>query len=131
MDGARDPNRRLASSELVRQLVDRVGSSTLRRVYRRYAAPGGPLLAGGLAYSALFALVPAFVLTIGVASLLLGSEADRAELVSILGRAFPPLLELIGPITSELERLSGSITVLGLIGSVGGASRFTTSLDAA
>ena len=131
MSDARDPNRRAARAELLRRVVDVVGSSTLRRVYARYSAAGGPLLASGLAYNALFAIVPAVVLAIGVAGALLGSGADRASFISIAGRAFPPLLELLGPVTTELENLSGSITILGLLGFAWGASRFTIALQSA
>jgi membrane protein len=131
MSDVRDPNRRAARAELLQRVVDVVGSSTLRRVYARYGAAGGPLLASGLAYNALFAIVPAVVLAIGVSSLLLGSGADRAFFVGIAGRAFPPLLELLGPVTSELENLSASITILGLLGFAWGASRFTIALEGA
>jgi membrane protein len=131
MGEARDPVRRAASSELLRRVVAVVSNSTLTRVYGRYAVAGGPLLASGLAYNALFAIVPAIVLTLGLASILLGSGADQTSLIEMAGRAFPPLLELLGPITSELERLSGSVTILGLLGFIWGASRFTIALDAA
>jgi membrane protein len=131
MGDARNPLRRTASAELLRRVVEIVASSTLSRVYLRYASAGGPLLASGLAYNALFALVPALVLALGVGSVLLGSESDRTSLVSILGRAFPPLLDLLGPVATELAQLAGSITILGLVGFIWGASRFTTALESA
>lgn len=131
MGDARKPLRRTASAELLRRVVEIVASSTLRRVYARYASAGGPLLASGLAYNALFALVPALVLALGVGSILLGSAADRTSLISILGRAFPPLLDLLGPVATELANLAGSITILGLLGFAWGASRFTTALESA
>jgi len=103
----------------------------LRRALDHYRAAGGPLLAGGLAYSALFAVVPAVVLALGVTGVLLGSSADRAAIVATAGRTFPPLRELLGPIVDELARLSASITLLGLIAFVWGASRFTVALQVA
>jgi len=103
----------------------------LRRALSSYRAAGGPLLAGGLAYSALFAVVPAVVLALGVTGVLLGSSADRATIVATAGRTFPPLRELLGPIVDELARLSASITLLGLIGFVWAASRFTVALQVA
>ena len=131
MADARDPKQRAASSELLKRIVDAVANSTLRRVYARYASAGGGLLASGLAYTALFAIVPAIVLAIGVAGVLLGAGADRASFIDMAGRAFPPLLELLGPVTLELENLSASITILGLLGFAWGASRFTIALEAA
>lgn len=131
MSGASDPKRRAASSRLLLRVAGAVGSSTLRRVYVRYDAAGGPLLASGLAYNALFAIVPAVVLAIGVSGALLGSDADRGSFVAVAGRAFPPLLELLGPVTAELENLSASITILGLLGFAWGASRFTIALEGA
>ena len=128
---ARNPRRRAASPEIVHRAGEALAGSTLRRVYRRYAAAGGSLLASGLAYSALFAIVPAVVLALGAGTALLGSPADRAAFIRVAGRAFPPLVDLIGPLTSELESLSASITVLGLIGFAWGASRFTLALQSA
>lgn len=126
MGDARNP-----APELLRRAVDLVANSTLRRVYGRYAAAGGGLLASGLAYNALFATVPALVLTLGVTTALLGSDTNRDSLIGIAGRAFPPLLDLLDPVTSELENLSASITILGVVGFAWGASRFTTALQAA
>ena len=131
MSDASGPKWRSASSGLVKRIVAAVGSSTLLRVFGRYDGAGGPLLASGLAYNALFAIVPAVVLAIGVSSVLLDSDADRASFVQIAGRAFPPLLELLGPVTAELENLSASITILGLLGFAWGASRFTIALEGA
>ena len=127
----REPIRRAASAELLRRIVAVVGGSTLSRVYGRYAAAGGPLLASGLAYNALFAIVPAIVLALGITTALLGSGGGRGSLVNAAGRAFPPLLDLLGPVTAELEDLSASITILGLLGFAWGASRFTIALESA
>jgi membrane protein len=131
MGDARNPLRRTASAELLKRVVEIVANSTLQRVYSRYASAGGPLLASGLAYNALFALVPALVLALGVGTVLLGSQADKTSLISVLGRVFPPLLDLLGPVATELAELAGSITILGLVGFVWGASRFTTALESA
>ena len=112
-------------------IVGRATSSTVQRVLERYASAGGGLLANGLAYSALFAIVPAIVLALGAATLLLGPGADRAAFVDAAGRAVPPLRDLLDPILTELDRLSGSITILGIAGFVWGASRFTIALERA
>src|SRR5262245_11111339 len=116
-----------------RERLDRLarlaGGSTARRVLARYGATGGSLLANGPAFTACFAIVPAFVVALGVAVPLLGSTTDRSSLIQAAGRAFPPLLDLLGPVSEELDRLSGSITVIGLVGFVWGASRFSVALQ--
>lgn len=111
-----------------------LGSGRARRVRRiadRYGAAGGALLAGGLAYSALFAVVPAVVLVLGVVGLLLGGDADRAAVAEAIGRAIPPLRPLLEPALDELAGLSASMSVLGFIVLVWGASRFAASLEIA
>lgn len=102
-----------------------------RRVYQRYASADGPLLAGGLAYSALFAVVPAVVLALGASAVLLGQGPDRSAVVAAAGRVFPPLRDLLRPVADELARQSTSITLLGVVGFAWGASRFTIALQSA
>ena len=103
----------------------------LRRIADRYGSAGGALLAGGLAYSALFAVVPAVVLVLGLVGLLLGEDADRTAVAEAIGRAIPPLRPLLEPALDELAGLSASMSVLGLAVLVWGASRFASSLEIA
>ncbi len=128
------PSRDRAPSRWERWAVGVVGRGQVagaRRVIDRYVAAGGALLAGGLAYSALFAIIPALLLSLGLSGALLGAEADRSLIVAVAGRVAPPLAPLLAPLVDELARLSGSLSLIGLVGLTWGASRFAVALDSA
>lgn len=100
-----------------------------RRVLDRYGAAGGSLLAGGLAYSALFAIVPGVLLTAGASGLLIGDPLVRAHVAEVIVQAMPPLRSLVGVILDEAARDAGSVSVIGAVGLVWGASRFAIAFQ--
>lgn len=103
----------------------------LRRVLDRYDAAGGALLAGGLAYSALFAIVPAILLAAGASGLLIGEPDVRAQVTRLIILVMPPLQGLIGVILDEAARDAGAVSLIGAVTLLWGASRFVVAfLDA-
>jgi membrane protein len=98
-----------------------------RAVLDRYNATGGGLLASGLAYSALFAIVPAMLLTAGLAGLVAGDPARRADVVATVAGVFPPLRDLVEAILAEADRDAGSLGIVGAATLLWGASRFVLS----
>lgn len=101
----------------------------IQRVLARYGAAGGGLLAGGLAYAALFAIVPGIVLLAGVAGLVYADPAARAEAVSVLAGVFPPLRDLIDDVLTEVARDAAPISIIGAIVLVWGTSRFVVAFE--
>jgi membrane protein len=100
-------------------------------VLDRYDAAGGSLLAGGLAYSALFAIVPAILLAAGASGLLIGDPEVRAQVTRVIILVMPPLQGLIGVILDEAARDAGAVSVIGAVTLLWGASRFVVAfLDA-
>jgi YihY family inner membrane protein len=103
----------------------------LRAVLARNEEAGGALLSAGLAFHALFALLPALLLLAGLAGWLIADPATRAALVGDLVRRLPPLA---GPFEDTLDTLvsdRGTFTIFGLIGLAWGASNFYGALDEA
>lgn len=100
-----------------------------RRILDRYSAAGGGLLAGGLAYAALFAIVPGVLLLAGVVGLLFGDPAERAKVVAIVVGVLPPLRDLIEAILTEAARAAGPVSILGAIVLVWGTSRFVVAFE--
>jgi membrane protein len=97
-------------------------------VYGR--APGG-LLANGLAFTTLFAVVPIALVTLGVAGLIVNDPAVQEQLSEALSNLVPPLADLIDQALTSLASgaaLSSFIGVLGLIWTV---SQFYVTLDVA
>jgi membrane protein len=92
---------------------------------------GGSLLAAGLAFRALFALLPLLLLLAGLSGWFIADAEARAAVVADIVRQIPPLE---GPLAETLDRLvreRGAVSVLGLLGSLWGATAFYGSLDEA
>jgi membrane protein len=103
----------------------------LRGVLDRYDAAGGALLAGGLAYNALFAIVPLTILVAGIVGLVMVDPADQAGAVDVIADALPPLRDLVRLVLGEAAAAAGTISVLGGLALLWGASRFVVAFEAA
>ena len=103
----------------------------LRAVVDRYDAAGGALLAGGLAYSALFAIVPMTILIAGIVGLAVADEIHRDAIVTAVASVVPPLRDLLDLVLTEAARSAGAISVLGGLALVWGASRFVVAFESA
>lgn len=103
--------------------------SAARDVLRRYADAGGGLLAGGLTYGALFALLPSLLLLSGVLGLIVDDPERRRAIVSGIGESLPPLRGLVEASLESMTTGAVGFGTIGLIGFAWGASRFYGSLD--
>ena len=101
----------------------------LRRVLDRYGAAGGGLLAGGLAYAALFAIVPAVLLLAGVVGLFVADAAERAKFVDVLVGVVPPLKDLIQIVLDEAARDAAPVSIIGAVVLLWGTSRFAVAFQ--
>ena len=101
----------------------------VRRVLDRYSAAGGGLLAGGLAYAALFAIVPAVLLLAGVVGLFVADPAERARFVSVLVGVVPPLHDLIQVVLDEAARDAAPVSIIGAVVLLWGTSRFAVAFQ--
>jgi membrane protein len=102
-----------------------------RRVLDRFAAVDGGLLAAGIAYNAVFALIPLALLASGIAGLLLTDPQARLDVVAAISTAFPPLAGMIDQILAGLSQTSPSATILGLVLAGWGTSRLFATLESA
>ena len=112
-------------------LLERPGVASARRVLTVYGEAPGGLLANGLAFTALFAIVPIALVTLGVAGLLVDDPTVQAQLATALGSLFPPLADLID---RALESLSAGATITSIVGIAGllwTVSQFYVTLDVA
>jgi membrane protein len=99
----------------------------IRRILDRYDAAGGGLLAGGLAYAALFAIVPAVFLLSGVAGLIWADPAEREKAVAVIAGVLPPLREVIDVVLAEAARNAAPVSIIGAVVLVWGTTRFVVS----
>lgn len=94
-----------------------------------YDRAGGGLLAGGLAYAALIALLPGMLLILSIFAILVSDEATRERIVSLIAEAVPPLEDVV---RTAFEQVSAGAVPTGIIAFIGllwGASRFYAALD--
>lgn len=104
---------------------------TARQVMDDMGRAGGGLLAAGLAFQALFAILPALLLLVGVSGWLIEDPKTRASLVAEVVARFPPLASVVGPALQQVVTGRGALSILGLVGLAWGASNFYGSLDEA
>ncbi len=120
---------------LATRVAGRVGGMaavrTLRATLSAYDAAGGGLVAGGLAYTSLIALLPGLLLVLSVIGLLVADPADRERFVVVIAVAMPPLEDIA---RTALEQVASGAIPTGILAAVGllwGSSRFYASLDSA
>jgi membrane protein len=117
----------------LRSAVDRLLGwgpiATARRVMDAYGQAGGALLAGGLTYSALFALLPILLVLTGALGLLVTDVERRASMIQSIGNALPPLRDLVQAFLEGITDSAAGFGLVGLLGAVWGASHFYGSLD--
>lgn len=103
----------------------------LAAVLDLYDRSGGGVTANGLAYSALFALVPGLLLVLSVVGLVVDDEAVRERIVGMIGTAMPPLEELSREAFAQVSRGAVPGGIVAVVGLLWGSSRFYAALDVA
>jgi membrane protein len=100
-------------------------------VLDRFAAADGGLLAAGIAYNAVLALIPLALLASGFAGIVVADPQTRADLVRSVTGMLPPLAGVVDEIVAGLSRASPSISILGLVLAAWGTSRLFAALESA
>jgi membrane protein len=120
---------------LATRIVETVGGipavRTLMATLEVYDRAGGGLMASGLAYSALFALVPGALLVASVIGLFISDPATQEQIVEFIATAVPPLEEVVRTALESVAAGAVPTTVVALVGLLWGSSRFYNSLDTA
>ncbi len=101
----------------------------IRFVFDAYGNAGGGILASGLAFGAIFALIPATLLVIGVAGFIIADQEIRNELVLRLAALVPPLEDFIILALDQIAAGAVAYSIIGLIGFAWTASQFYGQLD--
>ncbi|MBA2718124.1 MAG: YihY/virulence factor BrkB family protein [Chloroflexi bacterium] len=103
--------------------------ATARRVIDRFNAADGGLLAAGIAYNAVLALIPLGLLATGLAGIVLNDTASRADLVRSIASILPPLAGVVDEIVGGLSKASPSLSLVGLALAAWGTSRLFGALE--
>ena len=103
--------------------------ATARRVVDRFNAVDGGLLAAGLAYNAVLALIPIALVVTALAGFVLNDPDSRTRFIEAVGTFAPPLIGVVDEIVRGLSKASTSLSVIGLVLAFWGASRLFASLE--
>ena len=103
----------------------------MRQVLDIFGQAAGGLLANGLAYAALFAVVPTVLLVLGLTGWLIGDPAVQQALIDALAATFPPLAEIFEGILTSITNAAALTSVIGFIGLLWAVSQFYGALDLA
>ena len=101
----------------------------LLAVLEVYDRGGGGLVAGGLAYAALVAVLPGLLLALSIVGLLVANPADQEAIVAAIGQALPPLEDVTRAAFRQVATVPTGL--LAFVGLLWGSSRFYTALDVA
>src|SRR3954447_4976009 len=102
---------------------------TLLATLATYDRAGGGLLAAGLAYAALIALLPGMLLVLSIFAILVSDPATRERIVSVIAEAVPPLEDVVRTAFEQVSNGAVPTGIIAFIGLLWGASRFYASLD--
>src|SRR5215208_992717 len=115
------------------RVVETVGGipavRTLLATLEVYDRAGGGLVAGGLAYSALIAIVPGALLVAAAIGLFVTDPAMQERIVDVIATAVPPLEEIVRVALESVAAGAVPPTIIALVGLLWGASRFYAALD--
>ena len=100
-----------------------------RAVFDRYNAAGGGLLAAGIAYNTLFALIPMVLFASAILGFLVTDPAIQADVADALTEWAPPLSGVIDEVLAGLSTASTTLTIIGLVGMAWGTTRLFASLE--
>ena len=112
-------------------LNDMPGVRTLLRTNDTYNAAGGGLLASGLSFSALFAIVPGLLLVMSLLVVTVDDAAARQRVIDWIIVQVPPLQEVARTVVTNLASGARIGTVVGSVLFLWGASGFYLGLDGA
>jgi membrane protein len=116
-------------SARIMALLERNRVRTIRAVLSRYDRAGGALLANGLAYSALFAIVPLVLVAAGLTGLVVRDPIVRAQVIDTIANVLPPLRGLVSLVLTESANAAGTISIIGALTLVWGGSRFILAFE--
>jgi membrane protein len=119
-------------ARILAKVLDQPQVARVMRVLDIYGHAAGGLLANGLAFSALFAAIPAALLVVGVGGFVASGNAEaRDRLVQALIDAFPPLADLINGAVSAVSQGAALTSIIGFVGVIWTVSQFYGAIDVA
>jgi YihY family inner membrane protein len=118
-------------AKVLGKVLDAPRVAEVRRVLDIYGRAPGGLLANGLAFTTLFAVVPIALVTLGVAGLLVDEPAVQQQLAQALGAIMPPVADLVEQALVSMAQGAAVTSLIGVLGLIWTVSQFYVTLDVA
>lgn len=122
---------RAFAERVARRVAGNPGVGRLRAVLDTYDRAGGGLIASGLAYASLLAILPGLLLGLSVVGWLIRDPADQAQIVSAIAGALPPFKDIAAVAFEQVTAGAVPTSILAIVTLLWGASRFYANLDTA
>ena len=100
----------------------------LVRTALAYGQDDGPLAARSIAYYAVFAVFPAVLALLVVASAVLGSEEAQDSVMALVEQYAPMALDVVSANIEQLLAMSGTVGLIALVGLIWSASGVASAL---
>ena len=118
---------------LATRVVERIGGlpavRTLIATLEAYDRGGGGLTAAGLAYTSLLAILPGLLLIASAIGLWVEDPEVRAQIVDWIGRAVPPLQDVVEAALVSVSQGAVPTSILATIFLLWGSSRLYANMD--
>ncbi len=116
-------------------VAERVGGHPgvvrLQAIMDTYDRGGGGLVAGGLAYTSLLAVLPGFLLALSVIGLIVRDEETQRQIVAVIAQALPPFEDIARTAFTQVAQGAVPSGILAIVALFWGSSRFYANLDTA
>jgi len=102
-------------------LISLIGTGyikTIRLAAKEFSRANGPILAGGIAYFALFSLFPLSLAFIAIASFFLGNEKEQLDAVNEIHALIPVSTNYLSDNIETIVRNRGPISLISILGLV-------------
>jgi membrane protein len=120
---------------LAERMIGRIGGlpavARLSEVLTVFDRGGGGLVAAGLAYAALLALLPGLLLGLSVVGIVVTDPANQEKIVEMIGTAVPPLEPVARAALAQVSAGAVSTGIIAVIGLLWASSRFYAAIDTA
>jgi membrane protein len=118
-------------AKVLEGFLDEPRVAEVRRVLDVYGRAPGGLLANGLAFTALFSVVPIALVTLGVAGLIVDDPTVQQQLAEALGAILPPLRDLVDQALVSMAQGAALTSIIGVLGLIWTVSQFYVTIDVA
>lgn len=120
---------------LIEGIAGHVGGHPLvvrvQAVMDTYDRAGGGLVAGGLAYTSLLALLPGLLLGLSLVGYLIRDPGVQEQIVNVIGEVLPPFKDFARTAFEQVSRGAVPTGIVATIALFWGSSRFYANLDTA